>query len=204
MKIRLACVVLVGILGVPLAAEGNDFDMYFFGGFTVFPEGTSVEFASKEGYGNRWGIGFQINNFFGLEIARDSAPAMDDLAIVEFFERDIADTITNYEIKTTINRFYSLVGTFSVPISDYTKIVGKVGYANYSYRSKIEFESNSRFQFSGTLEEDYGLTQTASLGIEFPFRKGFGPSAGIEFAVTKVFEEEVESVWGTVSFVFGF
>lgn len=204
MKIRLACVALIGILSAPLTAEGNDFDLYFFGGFTIFPEGTSIEFASKEGYGNRWGMGFQINDFFGLEIARDSAPAMDDRAIVDFFERDIADTIANYEIKTTLNRFSSLVGKFSVSISNYTKIIGKVGYANYSYRSKVDFESRSGFQFSGSLKEDFGLSRTASLGIEFPFRRGFGPSSGIEFAVSKVFEEEVESVWGTVSFRFGF
>lgn len=204
MNIRFACVALIGTLSVPLTAEGNDFDMYFFGGLTIFPEGTSVELASEEGYGNRWGMGFQINNFLGLEIARDSAPALDDLLIVEFFEQDFAEKFTNYEIETTYNRFSSLVGTFSVPISNSTTIIGKVGYANYSYKSKVDFQSNNGFQFSGTMEEDFGLSPTASLAIDFPFRQRFGPSAGIEFALTKVFEEEIESTWGTVSFRFGF
>ncbi|MYI77439.1 MAG: hypothetical protein F4077_06740, partial [Gammaproteobacteria bacterium] len=99
MKIRSLFIVLIGTLGVPLVAEGNDFDWYFIGGFTVFPEGTSVEVANTEGYGNRWGVGFQINNFFGLEFARDSAPAMNDSVIVENFELDFEDTITNYDIK---------------------------------------------------------------------------------------------------------
>ena len=192
------------MLVVHLAAEGNNLDFYFIGGFSIFPEGTSIEVASKEGYGNRWGAGFQINNFLGLEFARDSAPAMNDAVIVDIFERDFEDTITNYEIEAAYNRFSSIVGTFAVPVSNFSKIVGKVGYANYSYSSKVEFESKSGFQFNGKLEENYGLTPTASLGIEFPFRKGFGPSAGIEFAVSKVFEEEVESVWGTVSFLLRF
>ncbi|MXZ56060.1 MAG: hypothetical protein F4Z14_07815 [Gammaproteobacteria bacterium] len=204
MKIRSLFIVLIGTLGVPLVAEGNDFDWYFIGGFTVFPEGTSVEVANTEGYGNRWGVGFQINNFFGLEFARDSAPAMNDSVIVENFELDFEDTITNYDIKAAYNRFSSFVGTFAVPVSKSTNIVGKVGYANYSYRSKVEFESKSGLQFSGKLEEDFGLTPTASLGVEFPFGKGFGPKPAIELAVTKVFEEEVESVWGTVSFLLRF
>lgn len=204
MKIRTACIVLIGMLGVPLAAEGNDFDWYFIGGFTVFPDGTSVEVTDTEGYGNRWGAGFQINSFFGLEFARDSAPAMNDAAIVDLFEQDFNDTITTYDIKATFNRFSSLVGTFSVPVSNSTKFIGKIGYANYSYRSKVEFKSKSGIQFSGKLEEDYGLSPTASLAVEFPFRKGFGPSAGIELAISKVFEEEVESVWGTVSFLIRF
>ncbi len=58
MKIRSLFIVLIGTLGVPLAAEGDDFDWYFIGGFTVFPEGTSVEVANTEGYGigGAWGF----------------------------------------------------------------------------------------------------------------------------------------------------
>lgn len=204
MKIRSLFLVVIGMLGVPLTAEGNDFDWYFIGGVTLFPEGTSVEVANTEGYGNRWGVGFQINSFFGLEFARDSAPAMNDTVIVENFERDFEDTITNYDIEAAYNRFSSFVGTFSVPVSRSTNIVGKVGYSNYSYRSKVSFESKSGLQFNGKLEEDYGLTPTASLGVAFPFRSGFGPKPAIELAVTKVFEEEVKSVWGTVSFLLRF
>lgn len=204
MKIQTACIVLIGMLCVPLVAEGNDFDWYFIGGFTVFPDGTTVEVSDTEGYGSRWGAGFQINSFFGLEFSRDSAPAMNDAAIVALFEQDFNDTITNYDIKASYNRFSSIVGTMAVPVSKSINILGKFGYANYSYRSKVEFESNSGLQFSEKLEEDFGLTPTASLGVEFPFRKGFGPSTGIELAVSKVFEEEVESVWGTVSFLVRF
>lgn len=152
------------MLVVPLTADGNDFEWYVVGGFTVFPEGTSVEIANTEGYGNRWGVGFQINSFFGLEYARDSAPAMNDALIIENFERDFEDTITNYDIEAAYNRFSSFVGTFAIPVSRSTNIVGKVGYSNYSYRSKVSFESNSGLQFNGKLEEDYGLTPTASLG----------------------------------------
>ena len=129
---------------------------------------------------------------------------MNDALIIENFERDFEDTITNYDIEAAYNRFSSFVGTFAVPVSRSTNIVGKVGYSNYSYQSKVSFESNSGLQFNGKLEEDYGLTPTASLGIAFPFGKGFGPKSAIELAVTKVFEEEVESVWGTVSFLLRF
>ncbi|MXZ44654.1 MAG: porin family protein [Gammaproteobacteria bacterium] len=204
MKIRNACIVLIGMLAIPLAAEDNDLGWYFLGGFTVFPDGTSIEVASTEGYGKRWGAGFQINSFFGLEFARDSAPALNDAAIVKIFEQDFDDTINTYDIKSSYNRFSSIVGKFTVPVIKSANLIGKLGYANYSYRSKVEFQSKSELQFSGKFEEDYGLTPTASLGVEFPFRKGFGPSAGIELAVTKVFEEEVESVWGTASFLIRF
>ena len=204
MKIRFACLVLIGTLGIPLVAERNDGCVYFLGGLTIFPEGTSIEIASKEGYGNRWGMGFQFNSFFGLEIARDSAPAIEDASIVKIFERDLESTVTNYEIKSSYNRFSSLVSTFSVPVSKYTKIIGKAGYANYSYQSKVMFTSNSGIQFDGKLEEDYGLTPTASLGVRFPLWRGSGPRVGIEFAMSKVFEEEVESTWSTMSFFFRF
>ena len=204
MKFRSLLIVLIGMLSVNLAADSKDFNWYFIGGFTVFPDGTSVEVANTEGYGNRWGVGFQINKYFGLELARDSAPAMNDSAIVKNFERDFEDTITNYDIKAVYNRFSSFIGTFALPLSKSTRVVGKVGYANYSFRSKVEFTSKSGLQFNGKFEEDYGLSPTASLGVELPFGKGFGPIPAIELAVTKVFEKEVESVWGTVSFLLRF
>lgn len=204
MKIRSICVALVGLLGIPLVAEGNDNGVYFLGGLTIFPEGTAVELSSKEGYGNRWGIGFQVNEFFGLEVTRDSAPALDNALVVNVFKGDFEGTVTNYEVKSAYNRYSSLVGTFSVPFTKHTNIVAKAGYANYSYSSKVHFESNSGFQFNGKLEEDYGLAPTASLGIRFGLRRGFGLVGAFELAATKVFEEEVESTWGTMSFIFGF
>ena len=58
----------MSMLVVPLTAEGNDFEWYVVGGFTVFPEGTSVEIANTEGYGNRWGGWFSNKQFFRVRI----------------------------------------------------------------------------------------------------------------------------------------
>lgn len=204
MNIRLVSAAMALLFVVPLVADGNDLDLYCFGGFTIFPEGTSIETASQEGYGARWGAGLQINDFFGLEVARDTAPVLDDATVLDVFAQDLDDTVTNYTVDASHNRFSSLLGTFAVRVSDYTKIIGKVGYADYSYRSKVEFTSQNGVQFSGKLNEEYGLTPMASFGVEFPFKRGFRPGAGIEFVVSKIFEEEVESVWGAVSFLFRF
>lgn len=160
------------VLAAPCSAQQTD--LYIFGGFVNFDE--DIETGVGDGAGFRGGLGWQINERFGVEGFVDIAPELSPDTILN----SLAVHVSVYDISTVGNTYVSLAGTLTLPLNNSISGIWRAGIFNYS----VEFErvSVNEIDLCDFIScEDSGTDLFASGGLMLQINE----KASLEFSVTQ-------------------
>lgn len=203
---RFVPIVLFFFLSVSnLIAQDNKVQMYGNIGISFF-NAKDLDTLGRGKTGVNLGIGLQITDLIGIEIADYGAPAFDrkDLDINELDIEDLLftepDEYTSFENVSGNYRYsyYSLMGTLTkrlehdLPIVDDFSIVVKGGIVFYSAERQTFLHLQNKIDISSFITDD-GSDMVFSIGalyhhtekqdFEFSVRKVFGDASHLSFNI---------------------
>ena len=179
---RFIAILFVLSLTLPSLAQEQEIEWYGTIGTSFFNE--DVETLVGEGLGIHLGVGVQITDLVGIELAIDTAPAFDNEDLfIEELEKEVG-RISSYDYVIQPNYYGSLMGTLTFKLEDKFSIVVKGGVSSYEVEiEKLLFESRfySRRDSSPIIEE--GSDAVFSFGAIYHHNE----KQDFEFSITKIF-----------------
>ena len=166
------------------------------GGF--FQEDTGSTIGS--GSSLRFASGDEYNDWFGLEVFGEIAPALSPDAVREDLEQSLDQRILSYRIKTRNNGYVGILGKFSHEMKNGMSLVGKVGVAWYeAHRVSVALTLDSDddrvlFTYHELESDESGFTPVISIGIERPWPYLDSKHSSVEFMLTKMLDDKVDSL----------
>lgn len=167
------------------------------GGF--FQEDTGSTIGS--GSSLRFASGDEYNDWFGLEVFGEITPAVSPDAVLEDLEQSLNQTILSYRIKTRNNGYVGILGKFSHEMKNGMSLVGKVGVAWYeAHRVSVDLtlvsddDDRVLFTYREFEGDESGFTPVISIGIERPWPYLDSKHSSVEFMLTKMLDDKVDSL----------
>ena len=198
------------ILSSSLALGEESRGLYIVGNLSLFSEDVNARHGDGLGFGA--GAGYQFNELFGLELAWDSAPAIEASTLNAHLQTQppVPDTPNYYNVRPEANRFVSFVGTASFRTSDRFSFVGRVGVARYWRLETVHYNLRppagigpAPGEVVRTNLEQQQYTPVASVGLRFKKLPKY-ENASIELKLTRYFKDDVKSSFFSASIKFPF
>ncbi|MYD46522.1 MAG: hypothetical protein F4W92_09230 [Gammaproteobacteria bacterium] len=187
---------LVPRLTVAKKEKQRDYRFFLTGGLSIFRE--DLQTTVGDGAMPRIALGVQYNDWFGLELYSESAPALSPMSLLEDLEQRLNQTATSFSVSTTTNRYLGLSSKFSFEVNKGFSLVGKVGLARFdahetSAKLKWKNEADQSVftyqKFEGGVK---GYSPVVSLGYETPFPNH--KKASLEVFLTQMFDDKVKNL----------
>ena len=177
----------------PLASFAEeDSYWYMLAGVSLYDE--DIDYNIGSGISPRLALGTQIDESFGVELVFDQADPVDPHEVAEFL------AVTTYDITTTSNQYRTVFGTYSVPMTDKTSFIGKLGYS--SYEAEIDVKASVRGTSIEVAETLSGWSPALSAGLLIKIDDE-GKNQ-VEAAVTHYTDDDVKATAFTASWRFSF
>lgn len=178
------------------------------GGLSNFRE--DLRTTVGDGASPRFALGVQYNNWFGLELFAETAPALSPTSLLEDLEKQLNQTATSFAVNTTTNRYLGLLSKFSYDVKKGLALVGRVGFAKFeahetSARLQWKNEADqSLFTYHKLDEAVKGYSPVVSFGYEAPFPYKDRKKASMEMFLTQMFDDKVKNLSLSTTFKYSF
>lgn len=190
------------ILSSSLIVGEESRGLYVVGNLSLFSEDVEVRHGDGIGFGA--GIGFQFNKLLALELAWDSAPAVESVKLNDYLQAQpiVPNTRRYFDVKTEANRFVSFFGVASLKVSDQLSLVGKVGVARSWRLETVHFRLPQASDVIRTdiSEQLYSPVVSAGFRLKLPRFE----NASIELKTTRFLRDKLKSSFFGASIKFPF
>ena len=178
------------------------------GGLSNFRE--DLRTTVGDGASPRFALGVQYNDWFGLELFAETAPALSPTSLLEDLEKQLNQTATSFAVNTTTNRYLGLLSKFSYDVKKGLTLVGKVGFAKFEAH-----ETSARLQWKNEADQSLftyhklddavkGYSPVVSFGYEAPLPFKDRKKAAVELFLTQMFDDKVKNLSLSTTFKYSF
>lgn len=178
--------------------EERNYRVYVTIGVGFFQEDTGSTIGS--GSSIRFASGDEYNDWFGLEVFGEIAPAISPDAVREDLEQSLDQRILSSRIKTRNNGYVGVLGKFSYEMKNGMSLVGKVGVAWYEAHQVSgdlilsSDDDHDLFTYHEFESDETGFTPVFSIGVERPWPYLDSKHSSVELMLTKMLDDKVDSL----------